>query len=105
MAIHGLDLLRARVILQCAILLPLLIVIALTQILPQVDLPDTAFHEDTAPIVTKFRAVAAPVLTITMLRDLVTYARMASLAALPNLCTGTRRTNRPLPILFSVFLC
>jgi len=38
---------------QMAMLLPLLVVIAVIQVLPQVDLPDTAFHEDTAPIVTK----------------------------------------------------
>src|SRR5678815_3391206 len=49
---------------QIAVLLLLLMVIALIQVLPQVDLPETAFHKDTAPIVMKFRAVSAPALTI-----------------------------------------
>ena len=49
---------------QIAVLLPLLMVIALIQVLPQVDLPETAFHKDTAPIVMKFRVVSAPALTI-----------------------------------------
>jgi hypothetical protein len=42
------------------IVLPLLLLIAVTQVLPQVDLPDTAFHENEAPIVAKFRLVQAP---------------------------------------------
>jgi hypothetical protein len=42
-------------------LLGILILIGLIQVLPQVDLPDTAFHEDTAPVVVKFRVAAAPV--------------------------------------------
>lgn len=44
-------------------LLGILLIIGLIQVLPQVDLPDTAFHEDTAPVVTKFRATAAPILS------------------------------------------
>ena len=36
----------------------LLTVIALVQVLPQVDLPDTAFHEDSAPIVRKLRVIS-----------------------------------------------
>jgi len=47
------------------LLLFILVVIGLTQVLPQVDLPDTAFHEDTAPVVTKFRATSAPVAPVT----------------------------------------
>jgi hypothetical protein len=46
------------------LLLVLLVTIGLIQVLPQVDLPDTAFHEDTAPVVTKFRATSAPVMPV-----------------------------------------
>jgi hypothetical protein len=46
------------------LLLVLLVAIGLIQVLPQVDLPDTAFHEDTAPVVTKFRATSAPVMPV-----------------------------------------
>jgi len=43
-------------------LLGILMLIGLIQVLPQVDLPDTAFHEDTAPMVVKFRVAALPVM-------------------------------------------
>ena len=46
------------------VLMVLLVTIGLIQVLPQVDLPDTAFHEDTAPVVTKFRATSAPALPV-----------------------------------------
>jgi hypothetical protein len=44
------------------ILLPLLLLLAVVQVLPQVDLPDTAFHENEAPLVAKFRLVKPPAL-------------------------------------------
>jgi hypothetical protein len=50
-----------RINAQFVLLAVVLTIIALVQVLPQVDLPDTAFHEDTAPIVTKSRALSAPV--------------------------------------------
>lgn len=43
----------------------MLAIIAVIQVLPQVDLPDTAFHEDTAPVVTKFRILTVPVASTT----------------------------------------
>lgn len=46
------------------LLMALLLMIALIQVLPQVDLPVTAFHEDTAPVVVKFRATSAPALLV-----------------------------------------
>lgn len=49
------------------LLMMLLLMIGLIQVLPQVDLPDTAFHEDTAPVVTKFRATSAPALPVVVL--------------------------------------
>ena len=42
----------------CAVVLT---TIALVQVLPQVDLPDTAFHEDTAPVVMKYRVLSSPI--------------------------------------------
>ena len=44
------------------LLIAILLVIGMIQILPQVDLPDTAFQEDTAPMVIKSRGIAAPVM-------------------------------------------
>jgi len=43
----------------CVVLPALLICIVSVQVLPQVDLPDTAFHRNTAPIVAKARITAA----------------------------------------------
>ncbi|HYM78221.1 MAG TPA: hypothetical protein VE377_19765 [Candidatus Dormibacteraeota bacterium] len=42
-------------ILSCVVFLMLLIVV-----LPDVDLPDTAFHQGTAPVLVHARATAAP---------------------------------------------
>jgi len=44
-----------------------LFVIALVQILPQVDLPYAAFHEDSAPIAVHSRAVSPPLLLATVM--------------------------------------
>jgi hypothetical protein len=91
---------------QAAILLPLLIVIAVIQVLPQVDLPDTAFHEDTAPIVSKTRAVAAPALDVAAQHEHVTNPVIASLPVIPAWSSTARRRSSPsLPILFSALLC
>jgi hypothetical protein len=38
----------------------LLVVIAMIQVLPQVDLPDTAFHENDAPAVIKSKLLKGP---------------------------------------------
>ena len=43
----------------CVVLPPLLLCIVSVQVLPQVDLPDTAFHRNTAPVVAKTRITAA----------------------------------------------
>jgi hypothetical protein len=45
----------ALVILSCLVFIMLLIVV-----LPDVDLPDTAFHQGTAPLVVHTRATTAP---------------------------------------------
>ena len=45
--------------LKFTIVASLLFLIAIIQVLPQVDLPDTVFHEDEAPAVAKFRLVPA----------------------------------------------
>jgi hypothetical protein len=42
--------------------LGVLVVVALIQILPQVDLPFAAFHEDSAPVAIHARAISPPVL-------------------------------------------
>lgn len=89
---------RTRFLLLC-----LLFVIALIQVLPQVDLPDTAFHEDTAPTVTKFRIFDAPAVSVlTIVSQL-----HCEFQQFPRVCSRTsiHSVNEPLPILLSALLC
>src|SRR5262249_6274890 len=89
-----------------AILLPLLVVVALTQVLPQVDLPDTAFHEDTAPMITKSRAITAPVFCFARGRDFVVAARTTKFPTTGKwLSIPQHRSSLSLPILHSTILC
>ena len=91
---------------QLAMLLQLLIVIAVVQVLPQVDLPDTAFHGDSAPIIVKSRAVSVPALGVAIPGTL-----LAPLAAVPATVASetspitVHPVNEFLPILLSTLLC
>ena len=87
------------------LLLALLLVIGLIQVLPQVDLPDTAFHEDTAPVVTKLRAVAAPILSSVIVRldlqpSMATRSEVRERYVRPSLASGNM-----VPILLCSLLC
>lgn len=98
--------LRTKITLQLAILCSLLIVVAMIQVLPQVDLPDTAFHEDTAPIVTKSRAMCRTVVSAVTEHDCVRWHGTATLAIIPEKpLTTPHRANLPLPILLLAILC
>ncbi len=63
-------------ILSCLVFIMLLIVV-----LPDVDLPDTAFHQGTAPLVVHARATTAPtVVAVPGLFQLPCSSRLAGLA-------------------------
>jgi hypothetical protein len=49
--------------LQSTALVSVLLVIVVVQVLPQMDLPDIAFHGGTAPLVVKGRLMPNPMLT------------------------------------------
>lgn len=88
------------------VLVPLLLIIALIQVMPQVDLPDTAFHENDAPIVAKFRLMQAPVLNstpgaITALRSVFRYEPASELAVFYE----SPRFASSLPVLLTSLLC
>jgi hypothetical protein len=93
------------VLLQLAILVPLLILVAVIQVLPQIDLPDTAFHRGTAPIITKSRSVAAPAFNVVIQRSRVGYVHANTVASLENSLAATHRVDQSLPILHSALLC
>jgi hypothetical protein len=88
------------------VLLPLLLIIALVQVLPQVDLPATAFHENEAPIVAKFRLVQAPVIVAApgaaaALRAVLRYEAASELSA----SYDTPSPASSLPVLLASLLC
>ena len=101
-----LTILRTTITPQVAILFSLLLLVAIIQVLPQVDLLDTAFHQNTAPIITKSRVVAAAVLSVAMRHDCGTSLRTAALATTPaQPSTNPHRPNLSLPILLLAILC
>ena len=89
---------------QVSVLLFLLAVIFLIQILPQVDLPDTAFHEDTAPVVTKFRSTTGLSFAIAPVpmgvQGGLQKTRFAEIAPLPD-----HFVSLSLPVLLCSLLC
>jgi len=91
-----------RLSLRATILLSLLLVIAIIQVLPQVDLPDTAFHEDTLPRAARCgvlaHAMAAVIPAIELRRELTaSHSERTLVPAHP--------VNEPLSTLFSTLLC
>lgn len=84
------------------LLLYLLFVIVTVQVLPQVDLPDTAFHEDSVPVAVKFRSVAPPVAAIAPVSVI---QNQAVFSVFTPRDTPPHPTNEPLISLFSVFRC
>ena len=91
---------------RLSLLTSVVVILALTQILPQVDLPDTAFHENDAPAVAKHRLV--PVLAVLPLFSLGQVQRSASpLAVSPGRFSllPQHATAKSLRVLLAVFLC
>ena len=75
------------------------------QVLPQVDLPDTAFHRNTAPIVAKARFTGASIaLTSTVSTLSVTGIRSPAVKR-EQLLTSTVPGKKFLPILLCSLLC
>lgn len=87
------------------VLMAIMAIIVTVQVLPQVDLPDTAFHEDTAPVVTKFRAAGPPTLTVVSvspqrnpIRPISTFAADVPIARLD-------LRSAAIPVLLCCLLC
>jgi hypothetical protein len=91
--------------LRMAILVSVLVLIAAIQVLPQVDLPDTAFHGGTAPILMKARAVSAPIFVVATQGALFISFPLLAVIVDEASAKAAHPFNRSLPILFSTFLC
>jgi hypothetical protein len=88
------------------VLATVLFLIALVQVLPQVDLPDTAFHENEAPVVAKNRLMqpVAPVVP----SAIATAPVFGTLAPVGMHSVAERPghpASRSLSVLFVSFLC
>lgn len=90
---------------KIGLLLLLLMVIAVIQVLPQVDLPDTAFHEDSAPSVAKSRLVAAPSLIVLPAETEFPSIESVGFSAAQFLSIAVHPANQSRSILFSALLC
>lgn len=87
------------------VLVSLLVLIALILVLPQVDLPDTAFHQGTAPLDVHSRVTSGPgLLSVSTLVSFTVSAHPAS-----RLCEGSlvlaRETSVFLPLLHRSLRC
>ena len=96
---------RVKVGSKMAILLAMLLVIAIIQVLPQVKLPETAFHGDSAPTVTKSRFIAASSLVVLLPKIGFTLLASVRPAASDFLASVVHPVKEYHSILFSALLC
>src|SRR5215467_10778655 len=85
----------------CQTVLSVLLCITLVLILPQVDLPDTAFHSGTAPIVAKARFSRAPAILK------VTISRFSEIARQSSECDHQQSVLHAIPLanFLPTFVC
>ena len=82
----------------------LLAIVGLIQVLPQVDLPDTAFHEDETPAAARLSQEASPSST-DISADKESVREPKSTDRPRYLSQPLHQSNSPLPVLLSAFLC
>jgi hypothetical protein len=81
-----------------------LVLIVLILILPDIDLPDTAFHRGTAPVVEHSRASAAPsLLTVRILTPVMFLSEVAESQL--ERSSLSHSTSQSLPILHQSLRC
>jgi hypothetical protein len=96
---------RAKVGSKMAILLATLLVIAIIQVLPQVSLPETAFHGDSAPTVAKSRFIAASSLVVLLPKTGFILLASVRPGASDFLASVVHPVHESRSILFSALLC
>jgi hypothetical protein len=90
---------------KTALLLPILLLIAIIQVLPQVDLPDTVDQLGAAPIIAKPRTASQQAFVAVIEIALVTPVRTVQVDRRKGSSMPSHPVNRSLPILFSTLLC
>ena len=101
----GLTICRGKIVPQTALLLPMLLVIAAIQVLPQMDLPDTAFQRSTGPIIAKSRAVSPPPIGVVIESARLTSVRTGRVIIGEGTSMPAHPVNESRSILFSTLLC
>jgi len=88
------------------ILVAIVALIAIIQVLPQVDLPDTTAHEDDIPVIEKARLAVSPVLLLISVRSALAVAAETRLQSRKDhLAADHPASSLCLPILHSALLC
>ena len=90
---------------QTALLVPMLLVIAVIQVLPQMDLPDTAFQRSTGPIIAKSRAASPPPIGVVIESARLTSVRAGRVIIGEGTSMPAHSVNESRSILFSTLLC
>jgi hypothetical protein len=87
------------------VLMGLLFLIVLILILPQVDLPDTAFHRDTAPVDLHARVTSAPSLLSMGTVVSFSFSTHAVSSCRERILEFAHATSSSLPLLHCVLRC
>jgi len=96
---------RRKIVPQMSLLLPMLLVITVIQVLPQLDLPDTAFQRNTAPIIAKSLAVSPPTFVVVMEGARLTRFRTGRVIVGEGTSMPAHPVNESRSILFCTLLC
>jgi hypothetical protein len=83
----------------------LLLCIISVQVLPQVDLPDAAFHRNTAPMVAKARVRAAPTALKSTIINIPVVDNLSTEVNNEQFLRSAAAIKRFLPVLLCCFLC
>jgi hypothetical protein len=101
----GITICRRKIVPQTALLLSMLLVITVIQVLPQLDLPDTAFQRNAAPIIAKSLAVSPPTFVVVMEGARPTRFRTGRVIVGEGTSMPAHPVNESRSILFSTLLC
>ena len=96
---------RRKIVPQAALLVPMLLVIAVIQVLPQMDLPDAAFQRSTGPSITKSRAGSPPPIRVVIESAPLTSVRAGRVIIGEGTSMPAHPLNESRFILFSTLLC
>ena len=90
---------------RVAALLGVLGMITFVLVIPQVDLPETAFYEGNAPVVARLSSSATPAIVVIAVRAQFEMVSEARASAREHLTVPAHLSANSLPIFLSTLLC